>query len=451
MAARRSRALALRARRLDVKWWFAAIGLVYLVTSLLIPHLGGSRNDEVAYFDYAERLPHGHYADASQPETYLWRGPGLPLLLTPFAALDAPLGIPRLIPPLALFAAVVLFYRLLRLRLSEGVSLAGALSLGVYVPFLRVLGFVYTEPVAILLVVAALYCWARRTVGGGRWTVVGAGLALGALALTRLEYGYVLMACLVIAALAWLIRRGEPARDATAVCAVALALCVPWLAYTFVKTDKVFYWSNSGSLSLYWMTSPDPDDLGDPHVAEAVFDNPNLASHRPFFTRLEKMEPLDADAELRRAAREQLEDHPERFARNVLYNTSRLLFNFPFSFKQQTESPLFYAIPNGLILVALGAAFVGLLRARRWRRLVVPPAVFGAIGFAVHMPVAGYPRYWFPIVPVAVWLAVLGISVLVAHGSAARPNVLASPEDDGSESKPLENRVQVVGGELVPV
>jgi hypothetical protein len=199
------------------------------------------------------------------------------------------------------------------------------------------------------------------------------------------------------------------------------------------------------------MTSPDPDDLGDPHVAEAVFDNPNLASHRPFFTRLESMRPLDVDAELRRAARKQLKDHPERFARNLLYNTSRLLFNFPFSFKGQTASPLFYAIPNGLILVALCVALVGLRRARRWRGLVVPPAVFGAVGFAVHVPVAGYPRYWFPVVPVAVWLAVLGISVLVAHGAAARPDVLATPDDDGSDSKPLDNRMQVIGGELVPV
>ena len=449
--ARRSRALALRARRLDSRWWLGAVGVAYLVTSLLIPHLGGSRDDEIAYFEYAERLTHGEYADASEPETYLWRGPGLPLLLAPFAALDAPLGIPRLIPPLALFAAVVVFHRLLRLRLSEGPSLLGALALGVYVPFMRSLGFVYTEPVAILLVVVALYLWARRAGRGGRWTVVGAGLALGALALTRLEYGYVVTACLLIAGVAWLAGRSPRARDGMAVCATALALCVPWLAYTYAETDKPFYWSNSGSLSLYWMTSPDPDDLGDPHVADDVFENPDLVAHRPFFRRLEALPPVEADEELRRAAREQLREHPERFARNLLNNTSRLIFNFPFSFEQQSASPLFYAIPNGLLLAALGLALVGLSRARRWRGLVVAPAVFGLLGFAIHMPVAGYPRYWFPIVPIAVWLAALGISVLVAHGVPARPWVLRSAQADGDELEPLENRVQVVRGELVPM
>jgi 4-amino-4-deoxy-L-arabinose transferase-like glycosyltransferase len=348
-------------------------------------------------------------------------------MLAPFEAVDAPIGIPRLIPPLLLFAAVLLFYRLLRLRVSRPAALAGALGLGLYYPFLRQLGYVYTEPPAIFLVVLALYFWVRRSSGAGNRALVGAGLALGALALTRLEYGYVLLACLLVAMAAWLVGRGgsaRPARDAAAVCALALSVCLPWLAYTHSKTDKVFYWSNSGSLSLYWMASPDADDLGDPHVAAAVFTNPNLASHRPLFQRLRTMDPVEADEELRRVALEQITEHPERYARNLAYNTSRLIFNFPFSFKQQTAAPLFYAFPNVLLLVIGGVALAALARARRWWGLVVAPAVFGAVGFLAHVPVAGYPRYWFPIVPIAVWLAVLGVSELLARGMPPRPQLL---------------------------
>jgi 4-amino-4-deoxy-L-arabinose transferase-like glycosyltransferase len=409
-------------RSFGVRWWFVALLVGYLTCTLLVPRLGGTPDDETAYFQYAERLTHGDYADASQAGSYLWRGPGLPLLLAPFVAVDAPLQIPRLIPPLLLFGAVVLFYRLLCLRLSERASLVGALALGLYYPFLRSLGFVYTEPAAIFLVVLALYFWTRRSIGGGTWTVVGAGLALGALALTRLEYGYVLTACLLIATVVWLKGRGRPARDATALCAVGLALCVPWLAYTYSLTDKPFYWSNAGSLSLYWMTSPDPDDLGDPHAD--VFGNPNLESHVPLFRRLRAMHPIQADEELRRTARQQLDEHPERFARNLLNNLSRLLFNFPFSFKQQTATPLFYLVPNALLLTALGVAGFVLARSRRWWGFVVPPAIFGALGFAIHVPVAGYPRYWFPVVPIAVFVAVLGISALAARGIQPRPRVV---------------------------
>jgi 4-amino-4-deoxy-L-arabinose transferase-like glycosyltransferase len=404
-----AQALALRARRLDARWWLALVLAGYLACSLLIPHLGGKPDDETAYLQYAERLTHGDYADSSQADQYLWRGPGLPLLLAPFAAVDAPVGIPRLIPPLALFAAVLLFYRLLRFQLREGAALAGALALGLYYPFARSLGFVYTEPVSIFLVVLALYLWVRRRNGGGIGSLVGVGLALGALSLTRVEYGYVITVCLLIAGAVWALRRSSIARDATAICGVALALCIPWLAYTYSLTDKAFYWSNAGSLSLYWMTSTNPDDLGDPHTQDDVFEDQDLAPHRPLFTRLRAMEPVAADEELRRVARRQIDEHPERFASNLVNNTSRLLFNFPFSFKNQSAAPLFYMLPNVLLLVALGLALWVLAGERRLWGLMMAPAVFGLLGFAIHVPVAGYPRYVFPIVPLCVWVAVVGI------------------------------------------
>jgi len=40
----------------------------------------------------------------------------------------------------------------------------------------------------------------------------------------------------------------------------------------------------------------------------------------------------------------------------------------------------------------------------------VPPALFGLLGFATHLPVAGYPRYRYPVAPIALWMAVLGMS-----------------------------------------
>jgi hypothetical protein len=54
----------------------------------------------------------------------------------------------------------------------------------------------------------------------------------------------------------------------------------------------------------------------------------------------------------------------------------------------------------------LGAA----ARERRAWALVVPPALFGPLGLAIHVPAAGYLRYWYPVVPIALWMAVLGMS-----------------------------------------
>ncbi len=58
-------------------------------------------------------------------------------------------------------------------------------------------------------------------------------------------------------------------------------------------------------------------------------------------------------------------------------------------------------------------------RERRAWALVVPPALFGLLGFAIHLPAAGYPCYWYPVVPIAMWLAVLGMSASSARSDTA--------------------------------
>jgi hypothetical protein len=58
-------------------------------------------------------------------------------------------------------------------------------------------------------------------------------------------------------------------------------------------------------------------------------------------------------------------------------------------------------------------------RERRAWALVVPPALFGLLGFAIHLPAAGYPCYWYPVVPIALWLAVLGMSASSARSDSA--------------------------------
>ena len=123
----------LRAGQLRSEVWLAPLLLFYVVWTVANPDLG-SAGDEGAYFAYAEKLTHGDYASEATADSYLWRGPGLPLMLAPFVALDVPVELIRIVPPLLLFGAVLLFHRLLRLHLSERASLLGALALGLYVP-----------------------------------------------------------------------------------------------------------------------------------------------------------------------------------------------------------------------------------------------------------------------------------------------------------------------------
>lgn len=383
----------------------------YTLISVLKPHPAGT--DESTYVALARNLTHGFYARTRtlNPSAYLWHGPGLPGFLAPLVALHVPLGLMRILAgPVLLFAAFVVFERLARLHVSERTALLATYSLALYLPFFTVIGDIYVEPLATLCFTLAVFFLVR---GGGRRDHLWAGAALAALALSRLEYGYVLVAALVLS-VAWLVaaRGSSAARRSTLAAAVALLLCTPWLAYTYSLTSKLFYWGNSSGLSLYWMSAP--GNLGDWHSGTEVFTVPQLAAARPLFTELGRLKPVDQDERLQRVAWRNMRNDPRHYLANIGNNVGRLLFNTPysftktgspFSFAREKNGAVVYAVPNALLLCLLA---ISLAVAVRMRRRVgaeaVVIAVFVALGFVVHVPLAAYARFVIPLVPAAAWL-----------------------------------------------
>jgi hypothetical protein len=299
-------------------------------------------------------------------------------------------------------------YALARERWGPRVGLGSAYALGLYVPFLGLLSNLHSEVLAVFFTVCGMLGLVRFLERGGlAWFALG-GLGLAGLALTRVAYGWVLTVALLALAVGWLVRRSRAAGRAAGVVALALALCLPWLAYTYAKTDRVFVWGNSGSLSLYWMASPHEGDLGDWHQAHVVFTDPDLRPHRAFFEGLRGLSLQEQNAEIEREALANIADHPDAYARNVVSNVSRMLFNSPYSRTAQQANDVFYAIPNAILLgAAILCAVVLIPRRRR-----LPPetgvfAVLAATAFGLHALVAAYPRMLSPIVPLVVWLTVL--------------------------------------------
>ena len=373
-------------------------------------------DDEASYVVLAERLVDGFYvtgdddaildADPASPD--LWFGPGLPALLAPLVAVDAPLWLLRLTSAFVLFAAVLLMYVLARERFGLRTGLVAAYALGLYVPFLGLLSNLHSEVLAVFFVVVGMLGLARFVDRRSLlWLVVGAA-GLAGLALTRVAYGWVLTVALAVLLIWWLVRRSAVPGRAAAVVALALALCVPWLAYTHAKTDRLFVWGNSGSLSLYWMASPYEGDLGDWHQAHLVFTDPALRPHREFFESLRGLDLAGQNAEIEREALRNIADHPAAYAENVLANVSRMLFNSPYSRTLQQTNDVFYALPNALLLGAAVFCLLVLLPRRRG----LPPvagvfALLAATAFGLHALVSAYPRMLAPIVPLLVWLTVL--------------------------------------------
>jgi hypothetical protein len=365
--------------------------------------------DEPALLAAASRLLDGHLVPVHptlDPRAYLWHGPGLVAVLAPLVALDLPLYAIRFVEPVLLGAAVLLFHRLLRRRLEPRAALLWTYAFGLYVPFYAVLPEIHKEPLSALLVVAAMLAATRALSGGGRAAVTAAGLALAALTMVRMEYGWVTIALLVVALAAWALRRdSQRARRTAAIAAIGVAGCLPWLAYTQQLTGKPLYWGSSSGLSLYWMSPTGGGETGSWHEPSSVFTEPALSRYRPFFASLRRLDAVASDDALRARASANIRAHPVAYARNLAANAARLFFAAPMR-------PALSVPRVGINVLFNGALLAGLLWAAvmaRRRRLALPPetmpfALFAALAVAIHLPPAASPRMLLPIVPVLLWL-----------------------------------------------
>ena len=399
--------------------------VVFVVATFVFPERASDEHNYVvlahnlldgnyAGLGWRPATPYGTTADPAHPD--LWFGPGLPAALTPLVALHLPLELLRLTGALFMFGAVLLFYKLLRLRVRERIALLGAYALGLYFPFYILFPTLHSEPLAILLIVAMLYLTSRYVASGRHAYGVGAAAAAAGIALTRVEYGWVLTGMLLACGVWWLVARRLDVLRVVGVFALALVFCLPWLTFTHSVTHRFFVWGNSGSLSLYWMSSPYPQDLGDWRggAYEVVVTDPKLAPHKAFFLELAPLDPTEQNRRLEKRAIENIRGAPLKFAKNVAANVSRMTLGFPFSAKQETLNTLYYLIPNSLVLWALAGS--ALLAA--WGRVSfgfegIVFAAFAGLAFALHSVLAAFPRMLMPLIPIALWFVFVTVETVV--------------------------------------
>jgi hypothetical protein len=221
---------------------------------------------------------------------------------------------------------------------------------------------------------------------------------------------------LVAFGLWWLVSRRRAVLRVAGVYTLALAFCLPWLAFTYSVTDRVLVWGNSGSLSLYWMSSPHPQDLGDWRggAYEIVVTDPALAHHRDLFLELAPLDPAEQNRRLEEEAIENIRGSPGKFAENVAANVSRMVFGFPFSGKPETLNTLFYLVPNSIILWAVvGCAVLVARRPRPFPFEGVAFAAFAGFGLALHSVLAAFPRMFMPLIPIALWFVFFTVGTRV--------------------------------------
>jgi 4-amino-4-deoxy-L-arabinose transferase-like glycosyltransferase len=396
------------------------LGAPLLLLYLGIAAAGWGRppiQDETRYLGFADNLTHGFYSprDAVQ----LWSGPGYPLLLAPFRAIRFGPGALRLLNAPLLFAAVWCFFQFLRNHFPDRAALLGACALGLYFPVWKFLPWLMTEVLALCLVCLLLWAWSqilRRERISWAWLAV-AGIAFAWLCLTRSIFGYVLFACLTFYLVCAALTRTRAARRLLLAHLIAAVLCLPWLAFTYARTGRLFYWATSGGMSFYWMTSGGEGEWGDWQGFNEVRDTEELAPHREFFAQLSQMNEVQRDDALTARARKNLAAHPSAYLRNLAANLSRMFFSFPYTHTPQKLSTLFYALPNGFLLAFVTLAFVRLpassslrLRAEGLSKVegaaLHPYLLFAGAAFAGTALLSAYPRMLFPFVPILLFLIV---------------------------------------------
>ncbi|CAM3632135.1 glycosyltransferase family 39 protein [Mucilaginibacter galii] len=396
--------------------------LLYSAWLIIHYRLPGLHADEIRYVELAKNLIHGYYSPF--PENInLWNGPGYPILLMPFAALHVPLVYAALINALFHYLSLVFLHQSLSLVANKKTALVGSLLLGIYPNALSVLPLLYTEAFTSFLIAAFIYSVTLYYTQKKNKYMLIAGGVLGYLTLTKIILGYVILICLFVCLGMLLFKKNRKyyIKSAT-VLLIALAATVPYLAYTYYITDKVFYWGNSGGMSLYWMSTPFEREYGDwkvpslkntqyPYIFKsketAMLLRKNHIKEINFI--LNKHNAIEQDALFKQIAFQNIKAHPLKFATNYYYNVSRMLFNFPYSYAYQDSAIIGNIIRGSLMMWASLLGIV--LTIYNWRK-VIYPVKFILLVTGVYLLLSGalsaYPRQLDVVVPVLLfWICYL--------------------------------------------
>jgi hypothetical protein len=390
----------------------------YLIVINKWPTLYG---DEIRYVDFAKNLLHGFYSPPA-PHINLWNGPGYPILLMPFVALHIPDLYTTLMNAVYLYLTVVFLYQSISLFADKKIATVLCLLLAIYPNALSVLPILYTEAFTGLLVSSFIYSISLFYIRGNTKYSVIAGLVLGYLILTKIIFGYVIVVCLVACLLLLLIKKNKNSYlKSTRILLLAFAVSIPYLIYTWHVTGKVFYWGDSGGMSLYWMSTPFDHEYGDwklpdltNHQYPISFKSAEVVAilkknHSKDLSHILKYNEFYQDVLFKQIAISNIESHPVKFACNYYYNISRMLFNFPYSYSYQDGAIVKNILIGSLIL---WASVIGIVLTIINRRSIVFPVWFALSVTGVYLLLSGalssYPRQLDVMMPVILfWIGYL--------------------------------------------
>ena len=389
--------------------------LVLFILFVLKQHNDALDGDEGGYVKFAENLINGFYSPPA-PDINLWWGPGYPIILVPFIAVGVPLICITLMNAVFQYLSIVLLFKsmlqFVSFRKAFFFSLFWALCYSSYIH----MAFILTEPFTIFLISSLIFCLINAFNGPTKKYLYLSGFIIGYIALTKVIFGYVILFLFLGSVLLWITNRKVfNYRRGAAIMLIALATVSPYLIYTYHITGKVYYFGNSGGMSLYWMSTPYENEYGDwnnenfgagindperPGVAENLKRN-----HQQDVDEVRKYTGVEKDEAYKKMAVRNIKAHPVKFAKNIMANISNLLFGFPGSYTYQR--PLlkiwYFAILFSLMLFCLIPTIINWKRIQYSIRFLL---VFAFIFLGGSALVGGYSRQFVIIIPLLLfWIA----------------------------------------------
>jgi hypothetical protein len=388
------------------KFKFLPLLVLYIIIILALAS-NSVESDEGRYILFANNMANGFYT--SRSDINLWNGPGYPIILLPFAFLNLPWLTAKILNAIFLFIAILYFYYGASIYIERRVALVFSYLLGLYPLFIRNIHQLLPETVGIFLVCGFLFHFCKlHRVNKNYWLhLIASSFYLGYLALTKIFFGYVIIAGLILSLILYLCKKSLIRRSLLTY-SFSFLLCLPWLGYTYSLTGKPLYWGNSGGSVLYWMSTPYENEFGDWQHPEAVLSKNYIPQrHKELFNRISVLSGIQRDDILKKEAIHNIISNPAKFFKNWLANVGRLLFNYPYSYTSQKLSTLFYIIPNMFIIVfSILCIYPTYIRRKLVPYEIYSLLLFGIIIFGGSSFLSAYERQFRPVVPILMlWIS----------------------------------------------
>jgi Dolichyl-phosphate-mannose-protein mannosyltransferase len=395
--------------------------------------------DEVRHIQFASNLLHGFYS-SPPPKISFDVGPGYPLYLVFFVALHLPLFCACLMNAVFNYLAVVFLFKALREMVPFKIALIFCIFLGCYYNSLEYMALMYSESISLFLISLIIFLLTKafntsKPKDIKKYSLL-AGFFIGYLVLTKIIFGYVLVAMLIGAILLWLTKmKSVNYRKYCLIFFIALATTSPYLIYTYHLTGKLFYWGTSGGINLYWMSSPFEGEYGswayNPKYNSTILpkfprdatggqlsarnkdnfmpggEDSIIIHHQKDFEELKKYDGVEEDDAYKKIVIENIKSHPLKYIENCISNMGRIIFNYPYSYTIQKPGTLVRLPMNGVIVIlllfSLIPAFINWRRLAFHARLILFIVVFYLGGTVLG---CAETRMFTPIVPMILfWIA----------------------------------------------